>query len=152
MKMRMLRAIPLVLRVLLGVIFIWAAIAKAMDVPTFIEEIGKYRVLPETLGPAFAIGLIGVESAAAIMLLAGIRIQIAAGAMAVLLIAFIIALSQALLRRLDLTCGCFGGEDPASWWTVGRDIAMLAACIAIVKIGWLKNALLPKKSSAKAGI
>ena len=44
-----------------------------------------------------------------------------------MLVAFIVALSQALLRGIDLRCGCFGGSELASWWTVARDVVMLVA-------------------------
>ena len=50
-----------------------------------------------------------------------------------LLVAFIAFLVQALLRGIDLRCGCFGGDEPASWWTVARDVLMLAAAIAVAR-------------------
>jgi putative oxidoreductase len=148
----MLWAMRHVLRIALGAVFIWAAITKASDVKTFIEEVGRYRLLPEALTPAFAVCLIGIEFIASVMLLTGIRLQIAACTIALLLTIFIIALSQALLRHLDLSCGCFGGEDPASWWTVGRDFVMLVACLALMKFNFSQNALLLQKRSAKAEI
>jgi hypothetical protein len=50
-----------------------------------------------------------------------------------LLVAFIAFVAQALLRGIDLRCGCFGGDEPASWWTVARDAAMLAAAIVMTR-------------------
>src|SRR5204862_384044 len=33
----------------------------------------------------------------------------------------------------DLRCGCFGGDEPASWWTVARDLLMLAAAVVVAR-------------------
>lgn len=133
MKIPMSRTVQLALRMVLGVIFLWAAISKAKDVQTFIEEVVRYQILPDAIVPTFAICLIGIEVAASLLLLIGIRVRLAAGTTALMLSLFIIALVQALLRHLDLTCGCFGGEEPATWWTVGRDGILLMACLILIK-------------------
>jgi putative oxidoreductase len=73
MRIRVIWAIWHVLRISLGVIFLWASITKITDIKTFIEEVGRYRILPDTFVPAFAVFLIGIEFVASIMLLIGIR-------------------------------------------------------------------------------
>jgi hypothetical protein len=50
---------------------------------------------------------------------------------AALLAIFTAGLSQALLRGIDLRCGCFGGAERATWLTVLRDVALLGAALAI---------------------
>jgi len=47
------------------------------------------------------------------------------------LAAFIAGLSQALLRGIDLRCGCFGGDELATWGTVARDFALLVPAVAV---------------------
>lgn len=59
--------------------------------------------------------------------------ETAASTLGLLLMAFTIASSQALVRHLDLSCGCFGGSEPISYWMVARDVVMLLACLALVR-------------------
>jgi len=68
-----------------------------------------------------------------IALVIGVMDRPAAAVLAVLLAAFIALLAQALLRGIDLRCGCFGGDERASWWTVVRDLVMLAAAVAVAR-------------------
>ena len=67
----------------------------------------------------------GVELAAGLALALGVAARGAALVLSGLLGVFIGALSQALLRGIDLRCGCFGGGGPATWGTVARDGLML---------------------------
>ena len=51
---------------------------------------------------------------------------------AAMLAVFMAALTLALLRGIDLRCGCFGGEEPASWRRVGEDAVLLGLALALV--------------------
>jgi putative oxidoreductase len=120
------------LRLVLGAVFVWAALAKMLDVHGFADEITRYQLLPVAMAPAFAVLLIGTELAAGVSLLTGLATRLGAAVVAILLIGFIIALSQALLRHLDLSCGCFGGAEPASISTVARDAVLLFGCVPLL--------------------
>ena len=123
------------LRMALGAIFAWAALSKLPDMAAFAETVANYRILPPAAVPGFAAVLVGVEAVAAVALLAGVGARAAAIVAAALLLAFTAALSQALVRGIDLACGCFGGGDSASWWTVARDVALFAAALASAALG-----------------
>jgi len=125
----------LFVRVVLGAVFFYAALAKIPNMELFAEETANYRLLPAAWIPFFAVSLAGVEILAGAMLVAGVLVRPATIVTAGLLVAFIIALSQALLRGINLSCGCFGGAELASWQTVGRDLVMLAACGTLLKWG-----------------
>jgi putative oxidoreductase len=120
-------------RTVLGALFIWAAITKLPDMVAFAQDVANYRVIPAVLVPFGASAVVGIELLAGAALVAGIMARPAAIVIAGLLTAFIVFLAQALLRGIDLRCGCFGGDEPASWWTVVRDLAMLAAAIAVAR-------------------
>lgn len=115
------------LRVALGVIFVYAATTKLADVRQFAEEIANYQLLPAAAVPAFAAAVMGIELCAGTMLIVGAFTRAAATVIGALLVVFIVGLSQALVRGVDLRCGCFGGAEPATWGTVARDVVMLAA-------------------------
>lgn len=111
----------------LGALFLWAAATKLGDLRLFAEEVANYRLLPAALVPFVAAALPGIELVAGAALLTGRRAE--AGLLWVngLLLVFTLGLSQALLRGIDLRCGCFGGSEEATWATVARDVVMLAA-------------------------
>ena len=120
-------------RIVLGALFIWAAITKLPDMAGFAQDVANYRVVPAALVPFVASAVVGIELLGGIALVAGVMERAAAAVIACLLVAFIAFLSQALLRGIDLRCGCFGGDEPASWWTVARDLLMLAAAVVVAR-------------------
>jgi putative oxidoreductase len=124
-------ALLVALRVGLGALLLYAAATKIPDVAAFAESVANYRLLPPALVPGVAAAVIGVELVAGALLVVGRYTRAAALVASVLLAVFTAGLAQALLRGIDLRCGCFGGEEPATWLTVLRDVAMLAAAIAV---------------------
>lgn len=134
-------------RIALGAIFAWAALAKLPDMAAFAADVANYRIVPAAAVPVLAASVVGVELVAGLALLSGVAARGAALAAAGLLGVFAIALSQALLRGIDLRCGCFGGQTPASWWRVGEDLAMLALAVAVVLRG--PGRLLPRRPAAE---
>ena len=122
-----------VCRIVLGGLFIWAAVTKLPDVAAFAQDVANYRVIPAALVPILAAAVVGIELLAGIALVIGVMDRPAAAVLAVLLAAFTALLAQALLRGIDLRCGCFGGDERASWWTVVRDLVMLAAAVAVAR-------------------
>jgi len=120
-------------RIVLGALFIWAAITKLPDMAGFAQDVANYRIVPAALVPFVASAVVGIELLGGIALVAGVMERAAAAVIACLLVAFIAFLSQALLRGIDLRCGCFGGDEPASWWTVARDLLMLAAAVVVAR-------------------
>jgi len=120
-------------RVALGALFLWAALSKLPDMEGFAQDVANYRILPALLVPYVAAAVIGIELLAALALISGVMARPAALAVAGLLTAFIAFLAQALSRGLDLRCGCFGSDELASWWTVVRDAAMLAAALVVAR-------------------
>ncbi len=122
-------------RAALGAIFLYAAVTKLPDMAAFATDIANYRMLPAALVPATSAAVVGIELAVGLLLVAGVAARAAALVTAGMLVFFIAGLSQALLRGIDLHCGCFGGTELATWGTVGRDVPMLAAAVAVAAWG-----------------
>jgi hypothetical protein len=75
-----------------------------------------------------------VEIAAGAAVVAGPRVWVRAGALASggLMTVFTIAVLSAVVRGINISCGCFGsGSGPITWVTVLRDVALLAACAGV---------------------
>ena len=97
-----------ILRILLGVVFCYAGTAKALNPGQFAIDIDHYRLLPYfALAPlALYLPWLEIVSGAGIIIGPARR-----GALLVLLalnIVFTLVIGSALVRGLDITCGCFG--------------------------------------------
>ena len=131
-----MRALGLtVLRLAVAGIFLYAAVGKLADVQAFAEELANFRVLLPATVPLAAAALPGVELLVGVLLAVGIATRAAAAAASGLLLVFTAGLSQALVRGIDLRCGCFGGADVATWGTVVRDLLMLAPALLVLRGG-----------------
>ncbi|MDR2367420.1 MAG: hypothetical protein LBF58_04805 [Deltaproteobacteria bacterium] len=100
-------------RLALGLVFLWAAWPKMLAPNDLAEIITGYRLLPLWLVAPASLLLPALELWSALAVLIGPRRFRRAGAMilAVLLLIFMTAAAQGLLRGLDFECGCFGGQD-----------------------------------------
>jgi uncharacterized membrane protein YphA (DoxX/SURF4 family) len=120
-------------RLILGVLFIWAAVLKLMDLEAFATTIGAFGLLPKPLLGWAALFLPLLELAAAIGLILDVRGSLAA--ITGLLIMFSLVLAYGLWLGLDIDCGCYGPGDPEAGALSGlrsslqRDLAMLAGVI-----------------------
>ncbi len=118
-------------RIILGALFLWASVTKVPDMAAFAEGVANYRIVPPSLVPVVAAAVVGVEIAAGVALMLSVWARAAALVLAALLAVFTVGLASALARGIDLACGCFGGTDAATWWTVLRDLALLAWALGV---------------------
>ena len=144
----MKRLVLVACRFALGAIFLYAAASKLPDMATFAKDVANYRLVPAALVPWTAVAVVGVELAAGLALVAGIGARAAALVAVAMLTTFTLGLAQALLRGIDLRCGCFGGEESATWGIVARDVAMLAVAVAVA-VARLGPERLRKSSDAR---
>jgi hypothetical protein len=96
-----------------------------------VRAVGAYRLLPQVVVPPIAFGLPVVDIALGLALLVGAAVRFAAVLSAVMLVVFLVALTSAGARGLQIDCGCFGGRDAgaahgAPTLEIVRDLALLA--------------------------
>lgn len=122
-----------VLRVFLAVVFAYAAVPKLLDPGEFALAIQNYRVVPDLLASYAALFVPVLELVIALGFLVTPYRRGAACLATLLLLMFAVAMAQARLRGIDLTCGCFGAvlEAKVSWVTVTRT-TLLGALSAVV--------------------
>jgi putative oxidoreductase len=128
-----LRAVEWLLRLGLGGLFVYAGWVKIVDPSTFAVEVTNYHFLPQ-LAPYLAVMLPPAEivAGAGLIVLPSSWRRAAALAVALLCVMFTVAVAQAAARHINVDCGCFGGASgPVTGLTVVRDLALLAAAIAI---------------------
>jgi uncharacterized membrane protein YphA (DoxX/SURF4 family) len=101
----------LVVRVVLGLIFIYAGAMKLMDPKAFARIISHYDLIPEGLLPVVAVGLPLAEVLAGIALL----FDLSAGLHGIsgMVVLFILVLGYGVATGMDIDCGCFGEKELA---------------------------------------
>ncbi len=104
--------LTLVSRLVLGGIFFLSGLTKLGVPAAFTASISSYEVpLPDFVVQAMANGLPLVELILGIWLLIGLFTRFAAAVCGGLMVVFLIALLQAMLRGLSPDCGCFAGPN-----------------------------------------
>jgi putative oxidoreductase len=107
-----------ILRVGAGLFFIYAAQSKILNTEEFGQAIRAYDIIPDSLSTIPAIILPWVELYCGILLVAGFYTRSSATIAAGLLILFTINIFIALLRGLEIDCGCGAsviGVEHVSW-------------------------------------
>ena len=126
MRGRIYRALCLAL----GVVFIAAALPKISDPRAFALAVFRYRLLPGPLVYPVALILPWAECFAGLSLVFLPAWRRAAAVLAAgLLVLFVAAQGAALLRGLDIACGCFGAGDLVGLPTLLRTLLLLAAAV-----------------------
>lgn len=95
-------------QLLVGVVFLVAALAKIADLNTFATQLHNYRMMPVWSENLVAMVLPWVELLAAFSLLFGVRPRSGAVIVFAMMLVFTVAVGVAMARGLDVSCGCFG--------------------------------------------
>jgi len=124
----------LILRVAVGVLFVWAGSAKIGHADVFAAQIAAFGLVPQAAIAPMALLLPFAEVLLGAYLLLGLYTRVAALIAVVQLAIFATAIGSAVARGLSLSCGCFGPGDKTvtSWPEVVRDLvfAAIAAFVA----------------------
>jgi len=131
-------AVGIVARLLVGGVWVVAGLLKLPDPAEGVRAVRAYQLLPESVVPTVGHGLPVLEIVVGACLLLGVLTRPAAVLSALMLAAFVVGISSAWARGLQIDCGCFGGGDnPAADavaqypWDIARDVGLLLLS------GWL---------------
>ena len=121
-------------QILLGVVFVVAALPKIADPPSFAHMIYNYRILPGQLVNAAGLFMPWFELLTGVAMILGIWRRTATSAIGILLVVFIVSIGFNLARGNSIDCGCFdvaaAGRSVEErfrdmWWVIARDVGML---------------------------
>jgi putative oxidoreductase len=115
--------------------FLYAGVLKLLEPVAFAQDISNYRLLPEAIVPALAIGLPVLEIVAGLALLTPGYVRGGAVLSALMLALFALAMAQAKLRGIDVACGCFGAGS-ASQVSLGKVALNFGLAILSIWIAW----------------
>ncbi|MBI3579255.1 MAG: DoxX family membrane protein [Ignavibacteriales bacterium] len=119
--------LALLTRVLLGVLFIVISIEKIADTAAFTNSIANYKILSPVLASLVATVLPWIELLCGLCILFGILTRGSSLLMALMLFVFTVVVLTALLRGLDISCGCFTQDPQAGkigWMKVAQNLSL----------------------------
>ena len=128
--------IILLIRVIIGITFIYASFDKILDPGKFARSITNYYIIPFGLENIIALIVPWLELLIGFGLVFGILIHGSIFISGGLFTFFILLILQAILRGFDIECGCGLKEgDMVGWSKIGENLLFLGGCIMI----WYRN-------------
>jgi len=150
-KKRTITWTTVVLRLLLGTVFLYASLDKIIHPEAFAQAVYNYQIIPDLTVNLVALALPWLELLLGLCLVAGFWLPGATVISTGLLTVFIGAMVFNEIRGLDIHCGCFSTETtqgPASVLTIFRDIIFLVISTYLtLSIFYVRK--LPIKSSIR---
>ncbi len=99
-------------RVATGLVFAWSFLGKIQNIPSFVQTINRFNLLPKVLyWPVTVIFLGGEVTVLGTMILGGKLLLWGFLLAGLLLILFSIALIFVLIRKIQTPCNCFGSSQ-----------------------------------------
>jgi uncharacterized membrane protein YphA (DoxX/SURF4 family) len=125
----------LILRIILGFVFVYAGAEKISDPEAFAISISNYRLLPTAAINFFAITLPWIELVAGVLLIFGIAVKENSSILFSMLLVFTIAIVISLFRGLSIDCGCFGKGTQIGLYKLGENSLMIIGAFLLMIFG-----------------
>lgn len=140
-SMNLLRLVLMIIRLILGAVFIAAGASKIFAPTAFAEALYNYQILPDVLVNIIALLLPCVEVIVGGLLIVGMWMP---GAIVIyngLMISFMAALAYNTYRGLDIHCGCFSPSsgEPIGMGTILRDLLILCMSLYLLYAVYFKK-------------
>jgi uncharacterized membrane protein YphA (DoxX/SURF4 family) len=145
---KVLRITTVVLRVVVGLVFVYAAYVKLRDPwALFAMSIDSYGILPLRWVEFVARTLPWFEALLGVVLISGYFQRLATGTGTLLILGFICAMAWAKLHGKQIDCGCFGPGEAIGVWSILRDASIGAALLFVTVMSFWK----PRKAERAYG-
>jgi putative oxidoreductase len=122
-------------RIILGGIFIYAAIGKIIDPYTFAVDIRNYQLIPDGYSNFLALALPWLELICGLLLISGVWEKSAGILISAMVIVFIFGISSAMIRGLDINCGCYktaADSGEVGWSRLFEDLMFFIMGMVII--------------------
>ena len=140
--------VHLLLRLLLGAVFVYASLDKIWDPAAFAKIVYQWQVVGPVPSNLVAVTLPWIEITAGLLLIAGAWKRESALVIALMLVVFIVAAGTVMARGIDVeNCGCVSvakASPPSDWppaWTKGvgwflvsRNLVFLGAALTLALV------------------
>ena len=130
--------IGVVARLIVGVVDVWAGLTKFPDPAGNVRQVRAFQILPEAVVPTVGHALPTVELIVGVALILGLVTRAGAVIGGRCFNAFIIGITAAWARGLEINCGCFGSHgvpaNPHRQYAIdiARDVGLLICCVWLI--------------------
>lgn len=137
--------LSLLARLLVGGVWVVAGALKLGDPDASVRAVRAYQILPESIVPLVGRGLPVLEVLVGALMILGLGLRIDAVISAVLQLAFIVGISAAWARNIQIDCGCFGGggfdanATSKYPWEIARDCGLFL--LSVLLAWWPRSRL-----------
>ncbi|MEI7789453.1 MAG: MauE/DoxX family redox-associated membrane protein [Chlorobiaceae bacterium] len=111
------------LRLMLGAFFIMSGLEKLLDLKFFGLIIAEYQILPSFLIPSIALLVSLCELVCGTMLLINLFARFSSTVMLCMMVIFIAAMINNIMRGLNHDCGCF--KLLSQWYSLKEEIGIV---------------------------
>jgi uncharacterized membrane protein YphA (DoxX/SURF4 family) len=123
----------ILIRLVLGGLFVYAGFLKITETLEFAQDIRNYRLVGQSLSFLTAVFLPWLEVVAGFFLVAGIMKRASALLVSSMLVFFILLALVTIIRGIDVDCGCFGAlSRRAGPGLVLEDLLMLGMALSLL--------------------
>jgi putative oxidoreductase len=132
------------LRIVVGGGFLYAGVFKIADPAGFAIDVSNYRLVPHGLIHLVAIVVPWIEVVAGLCVLAGFWLRSGALIIMAMTVMFFFVITSALVRGLNIECGCFGtlGGRTIGLQSLAIDLAFF--CLAALLMWRTRERLCPR--------
>jgi len=130
--------LTLLFRLVVGITFIWASVYKIIEPGDFAKSIWFYHLVPGNIINLSAIILPWLELLCGVCIILGIFYRGSIVWINVMMVVFIIALTSAVIRGLDIDCGCFKAAKSSGGSTLNSLLLDLGLIILTIQL-WLSR-------------
>ena len=136
-KTKPLKMAVVVLRIVLGLVFVYAGYVKLRDPwQLFAAGIAEYDIVPMWAATFLARTLPVFEILLGVTLAAGLLPRTSSVIVSALLLVFFSLMVRAFAQGKEISCGCFGPNEMISWKTLVRDGSMLAGALLVTVVSF----------------
>jgi uncharacterized membrane protein YphA (DoxX/SURF4 family) len=120
-----------IVAMIIGGLFIYAGVIKALDPVEFAGDIDNYKTLPWPIGVRLAFYLPWLEILCGLALITRVLYRGGVFILTLLMSVFIVATIAAKARGLDISCGCFGHASQylSFAWHLALDFLLLGGLL-----------------------
>jgi len=131
--------LQLISRIMIVILFLYSSISKLFSLDSFVTSVEGFQLVPKWASRMTAWAIILFEMALVVLSILGTKYALYAQYLAVaLLTLFTLALITVILRRIDVSCNCFGRKVRGVRWT---DVLRNAIFLSIITISIVLSAV-----------
>ena len=122
----------LIVRLLIGGLFVYSAVPHLFNTMGLASSIYNYKLFPSSIIGLSAAFIPWISLLAGLALILGLKVKAASFIVSTLLVIFISLAIISVIRGLDIDCGCFSGlERRTNWLTILEDLGMLTGALFV---------------------